>query len=306
MTTSSLLRDADMAMYEAKRAGKGQIKIFDPTMRLSATKHLEFRSELGNAIEQQQLRLVFQPQVDMRSGEVIGAEALIRWRHPERGEISPVEFIPIAERSGLITQIGAWVLDESVRHATEWQRSGARKISVNVSAVQLRNPDFVGQVGEALELHGLAPEHLTLEVTETVLVGQIEAASDILSDLRMLGVKIAIDDFGTGYCSLSYLQRFPVDIVKIDKQFIDELGSDQKRSSLAQMILQMTANLGVLSVAEGIELPAQLTDLRRMGCDVGQGFLLSRPLEADVIRQRFGLELPAPALLQPPSALPIS
>ena len=289
MTTSSLLRDADIAMYEAKRAGKGQIKIFDPAMRLSATKHLEFRSELGTAIEQQQLRLVFQPQIDMRSGEVLGAEALIRWRHPERGEIAPAEFIPIAERSGLIMQIGAWVLDESVRHAMEWQRSGARKVSVNVSAVQLRNPDFVGQVSEALELHGLAPEHLTLEVTETVLVGQIEAASEILSDLRTLGVKIAIDDFGTGYCSLSYLQRFPVDIVKIDKQFIDELGGDRKHASLAQMILQMTASLGVVSVAEGIELSAQLADLRRMGCDIGQGFLLSRPLEADVILQRFGL-----------------
>lgn len=296
MTTSSLLRDADIAMYEAKRAGKGQIKIFDPAMRLSATKHLEFRSELGNAIEQNQLRLMFQPQVDMRTGEVIGAEALVRWRHPERGEISPVEFIPVAERSGLIMQIGAWVLDESLRHATDWQRSGPREISVNVSAVQLRNPDFVDQVRVALGHYGLPPEQLTLEVTETVLVGEIEAASGILADLRALGVKIAIDDFGTGYCSLSYLQKFPVDIVKIDKQFIDELGSDRRKSSLAQMILQLTASLEVVSVAEGIESPGQLVDLRRMGCDVGQGYLLSRPLESDVIRQRFGLDAPVDRL----------
>jgi diguanylate cyclase (GGDEF)-like protein/PAS domain S-box-containing protein len=251
MTTSSLLRDADIAMYEAKRAGKGQIKIFDPAMRLSATKHLEFRSELGNAIEQSQLRLVFQPQIDMRSGQVIGAEALIRWNHPERGDVSPAE---------------------------------------------LRNPDFVEQVRTGLATHGLPPEQLTLEVTETVLVNEIEAASGVLADLRALGVKIAIDDFGTGYCSLSYLQRFPVDIVKIDKQFIDELGADSKKSSLAEMILQLTASLEVVSVAEGIESPQQLAVLRRMGCDVGQGYLLSRPLESHIIRQRFGLDVPAPQL----------
>ncbi len=296
MTTSSLLRDADIAMYEAKRAGKGQIKIFDPAMRLSATKHLEFRSELGNAIEQNQLRLVFQPQIDLRTGEVLGAEALVRWRHPERGDISPADFIPIAERSGLIMPIGAWVLDEGVRHATAWQRSGPREVSVNVSAVQLRNPDFVTQVRTALDTHGLPPEQLTLEVTETVLVSEIEAASGVLADLRAIGVRIAIDDFGTGYCSLSYLQRFPVDIVKIDKQFIDELGGDRKRSSLARMILQLTASLEVISVAEGIELPAQLAELRRMGCDIGQGYLLSKPLESAVIRQRFGLDLPAPTM----------
>lgn len=290
MTTSSLLRDADIAMYEAKRAGKGQIKIFDPAMRLSATKHLEFRSELGSAIENKQLRLMFQPQVDLNSGEVIGAEALVRWRHPDRGEVSPAEFIPIAERSGLIMEIGGWVLDESLRHASAWQLSGAREVSVNVSAIQLRHPDFVDQVRSALKRHNMPPEQLTLEVTETVLVNEVEAASGVLSDLRTLGIRIAIDDFGTGYCSLSYLQKFPVDIVKIDKQFIDELGTGHKHSSLARMILQLTASLEVTSVAEGIEVPAQLSDLRRMHCDVGQGYLLSKPLEADVIRQRFGLD----------------
>jgi diguanylate cyclase (GGDEF)-like protein len=290
MTTSSLLRDADIAMYEAKRAGKGQIKIFDPAMRLSATKHLEFRSELGNAISQNQLRLVFQPQIDMRTGEVVGAEALIRWRHPSRGDVSPAEFIPVAERSGLIKPIGAWVLNESVRHAKVWQQSGRREMSVNVSAVQLRDSDFVEQVNSALEAQGLAAEFLTIEITETVLVGEIEAASGTLAGLRELGVKIAIDDFGTGYCSLSYLQKFPVDIVKIDKQFVDELGGGEKSSSLARMILQMTSSLGVISVAEGIERPEQFAELRRMGCDIGQGYLLSRPLESDVIRRRFGVD----------------
>ncbi|NND74443.1 MAG: EAL domain-containing protein [Ilumatobacter sp.] len=294
MSTSSLLRDADIAMYEAKRAGKGQIKIFDPAMRLGATKHLEFRSELSTAVETGQLRLVFQPQIDMRTGEVIGAEALVRWRHPERGDVMPDEFVPIAERSGLINTIGAWTIDESVRHAKRWQRSGPREMSVNVSAVQLRYHGFVDQVATALRTHDLDPGRLTLEITETVLVNEIEAASDVLADLRALGVRIAIDDFGTGYCSLSYLQRFPVDIVKIDKQFVDELAGDRRSSSLAQMILQMTTSLGVTSVAEGIERPEQVTALRRMGCDIGQGFLLSRPLEADVIMERFGLVLPPP------------
>jgi EAL domain-containing protein (putative c-di-GMP-specific phosphodiesterase class I) len=177
-------------------------------------------------------------------------------------------------------------------------------MSVNVSAVQLRNPGFVEQVATALRTHDLDPRRLTLEITETILVNEIEGASGVLAELRALGVRIAIDDFGTGYCSLSYLQRFPVDVVKIDKQFIDELGGDPRSSSLAQMILQMTSSLEVISVAEGIERPEQLIALRRMGCDVGQGFLLSRPLEADVILERFGLALPPPAALPPPPPAP--
>ena len=291
MTTSSLLRDADIAMYEAKRAGKGQIKIFDPTMRLGATTHLEYRSELGLALENRQLRLVFQPLVDLRTGDVLGAEALIRWIHPTRGEISPAEFIPVAERSGLIKDIGNWVLHQAMREAVRWQSRGERYVSINVSAVQLRAEGFVDEVRDALELTGLAPAQVVLEVTETVVVDEIESASSALGSLRDLGVRIAIDDFGTGYCSLSYLQKFPVDVVKIDRQFVDEVDGDATRSSLARMILQMTSSMGVTSVAEGIERPEQLAALRHFGCDVGQGYLLSRPLELDAIRQRFGVDL---------------
>ncbi|MGI9645453.1 MAG: putative bifunctional diguanylate cyclase/phosphodiesterase, partial [Ilumatobacteraceae bacterium] len=287
MTTSSLLRDADIAMYEAKRAGKGQIKIFDPAMRLGATKHLEFRSDLGNAIVDDQLRLVFQPTIDLHTGSVVGAEALLRWRHPTRGEVSPAEFIPIAERTGLILSIGKWVLDEALRQAMDWQAAGQLRVSVNVSAVQLRHPTFVDHVRSALVSHGIEPDRLILEITETVLVNEIESASTILGELRSLGVGLAIDDFGTGYCSLSYLQRFPVDIVKIDRQFVSELGGGPKSSTLARMILQMTSSLEVKSVAEGIERHEQLAELQRLGCDIGQGFLLSPPLEADEIRRRF-------------------
>lgn len=289
MTTSSLLRDADIAMYEAKRAGKGQIKIFDPAMRLGATTQLEFRSELGSALENNELRLVYQPLVSLKTGEVTGAEALLRWRHPVRGEVSPGEFIPIAEKSGLIRAIGEWVLNEAMSEAKKWQARGPRYVSVNVSAVQLRAEGFVGVVRDALARHQLDPASVLLEVTETVLVNEIESASSVLVELRSLGIRIAIDDFGTGYCSLSYLQRFPVDILKIDRQFVDEVDGDAKQSSLAKMILQMSATLEITSVAEGIERPTQLAALRQFGCDIGQGFLLSRPLEVSVLHERFGI-----------------
>ena len=217
MTTSGLLRDADIAMYEAKRAGKSQIKIFDPAMRLTATRHLEFRSELGLAIEREQMRVMFQPMIDLTNGEVVGAEALIRWDHPVRGEVSPMEFIPIAERAGIIGPIGEWVLNESFRHAASWQGNGARYVSVNVSALQIRQSEFVDQVRAALALHQLDPSLVMLEINETMFVEEVESANGNLDALRALGIRIAIDDFGTGYCSLSYLQRFPVDVVKIDR-----------------------------------------------------------------------------------------
>ncbi len=289
MTTAGLLRDADIAMYEAKRAGKSQIKIFDPAMRLTASKHLEFRTDLSTAIERDQLRLVYQPVVDLRTHRVVGAEALLRWEHPTRGPVSPAEFVPIAERAGLIVPIGRWVIDESIRAASRWQASGPLQVSVNVSGAQIRAPEFVQQVGESLAAHGLDPRRLTLELTETMLVEEIESASGHLDELREMGVTIAIDDFGTGYCSLSYLQRFPVDVVKIDREFVEELDDDRRGATLASMILQLTAGLDVVSVAEGIERPSQLRALQELGCDLGQGYLLSGPLEAADLERRFGL-----------------
>ena len=289
MTTAGLLRDADVAMYEAKRAGKSQIKIFDPAMRLTATRHLEFRSELGMAIEREQFRLVYQPMVDLRSHQVVGAEALLRWEHPTRGPIAPSEFIPIAERAGLIVPIGKWVIDESIRAASRWQARGNQRVSVNVSGLQIRSPEFVDHMRRSLDTHQLDPALVILEITETVLVEEIESTSDNLAPLRELGVLIAIDDFGTGYCSLSYLQQFPVDIVKIDRQFIDELDEQATEMPLAKMILQLTAGLEVMSIAEGIERPAQLRALQALGCDIGQGFLLSAPLEAAELERRFGV-----------------
>jgi EAL domain-containing protein (putative c-di-GMP-specific phosphodiesterase class I) len=203
--------------------------------------------------------------------------------------VSPSEFIPIAERAGLIVPIGKWVIDESLRAAARWQARGPQQISINVSASQIRSPEFVEQVRASLIRHAIDPRCVTLEITETMLVEEIESASGYLAELRSLGVRIAIDDFGTGYCSLSYLQRFPVDIVKIDRQFIQELGDDPSEATLARMILQLTAGLDMLSVAEGIERPAQLRALQALGCDLGQGYLLSEPLEADELERRFGV-----------------
>jgi diguanylate cyclase (GGDEF)-like protein/PAS domain S-box-containing protein len=290
MTTSSLLRDADIAMYEAKRAGKGQIKIFDPAMRLGASTQLEYRSELGSALANEQLRLVYQPMIDLRTGEVTGAEALVRWRHPTRGEVPPGEFIPVAERSGLIKEIGNWVLHQAMAEAAGWQMRGRRLLTINLSAVQLRAADFVDQVGEALALARLDPACVLLEINESVLVDQIDRAPESLGRLRDLGVLIGVDDFGTGFGSLSHLQRFPVDVVKIDREFVGVMATDREHGSLARMILHMTAGLGVTSVAEGIERPEQIVALRRLGCDVGQGNLLSPPLEVEVLRQRFGVD----------------
>ena len=289
MTTAGLLRDADTAMYEAKRAGKSQIKIFDPAMRLSASRHLEFRSDLGSAIERNELRLVFQPMVDLRSQQVVGAESLLRWEHPTRGPIGPSEFIPIAERAGLIVPIGMWVIEESIRSAARWQSRGPQRVSVNVSAPQIRSPDFVDHLRRSLEAHQLEPKLLALEISETMLVDEPESTTDNLARLRELGVLIALDDFGIGYCSLSYLRRFPVDIVKIDRQFVHELDGDPRAVPMAAMILQLTAGLGVLSVAEGIEHTGQLSALQALGCDIGQGFLLSEPLEAAELERRLGV-----------------
>lgn len=289
MTTVGLLRDADIAMYEAKRAGKSQIKIFDPAMRLSASKHLEFRSDLANAIDRDELRLVYQPMVDLETHRVVGAEALLRWEHPTRGSISPNDFVPIAERAGLIVAIGTWAIEESVRAAAQWQKSGPQQLSVNVSGAQIRSAEFVHQVRESIARHAIDPRRITLEITEAMFVEEIESASGSLAELRALGVLIAIDDFGTGYCSLSYLQRFPVDVVKIDRQFIDELDAGTRNATLAAMILQLTSGLDVISVAEGIERCSQLQMLLDLGCDLGQGYLLSPPLEADDLARRFGV-----------------
>ena len=288
MSTTSLLRDADIAMYEAKRAGKGQIRIFDPAMRLMATKHLEYRGELGDALENNEFRLVFMPFVDLKTGQVTGAEALIRWHHPTHGDIPASEFIPIAERSGLIVPMGYWVIEEGLRQAASWRPEVGLFLSMNVSAVQIRQPDFVDRFVELVDAYRLDPRTVMLEVTESVLVDEGDRAIETLQRLREEGFRFAIDDFGSGHCSLSNLQRHPVDLIKIDRMAIEEFGHDPRGNTLARTILQMADSLDLMTVAEGIETTAQLKELRRFGCDLGQGYLLSRPLESTDLARRFG------------------
>ncbi|HSJ91544.1 MAG TPA: EAL domain-containing protein [Ilumatobacter sp.] len=291
MTTTSVLRDADIAMYEAKRAGKGQIRLFDPAMRLVATKHLEYRSELGEALERGQFRLVYMPFVDLRNGQVTGAEALVRWHHPEHGDVPAADFIPIAERSGLIVPLGHWVIEQAFEQLTRW-RAGLY-VSLNVSAVQIRQPDFVERIIAATDRYHVDPHAVVWEITETVLVDEGERATETVRRLREEGFRFAVDDFGAGYCSLSYLQRHPVDLLKVDRAVIGEFGADPRGSTLARTILQMAESLDLITVAEGIETTAQLRELRRAGCDLGQGYLLSKPLEAEQLERRFGHSVPA-------------
>jgi diguanylate cyclase (GGDEF)-like protein/PAS domain S-box-containing protein len=286
MSTTSLLRDADIAMYEAKRAGKGQIRIFDPAMRLVATKHLEYRSDLGEALERGQMRLVYMPFVDLRSGQVVGAEALVRWHHPQHGDIPASEFVPIAERSGLIVPMGYWVMEQGLAQLAAWRPE--LFCSFNVSAVQIRQPDFVERLVGLVDEYHVDPQIVMLELTETVLVDEGDRATETITRLREEGFRFAIDDFGAGYCSLSYLQRHPVDLLKIDRTAVDEFGSDPRGNTLTRTILQMADSLDLLTVAEGIETTNQLRELRRFGCDLGQGYLLSRPLEAEDLARRFG------------------
>jgi diguanylate cyclase (GGDEF)-like protein/PAS domain S-box-containing protein len=279
-TVESLLRDADIAMYSAKAQGKGRVAVFDDALRESAVQRLQFKVELPAALNAGQLRLDYQPILDISSQALRGFEALLRWDHPERGLIPPVEFIPAAEETGAIVDIGRWVLEEACRQAVLWNDNDSRSLwmSVNVSAVQLYHPGFVADVRRVLQATGLPAALLTLELTESVLIVH-DRAEAILAELRAVGVGIAIDDFGTGYSSLAYLQRFPISSFKVDRSFISQL-NETGDSGLVRSILAMAEAFGLTTVAEGIETTHQLSALDDLGCNLGQGFYLGRPQSA--------------------------
>jgi diguanylate cyclase (GGDEF)-like protein/PAS domain S-box-containing protein len=278
-----VLRNADLAMYRAKAAREGSFAIFDPDMHAHLVRRLELETDLRRAIRDERIQVYYQPTVALSSGQVVGVEALARWRHPERGDVPPSVFIPIAEDSGLIHELGRWVLDTACRQAAEWRRDHPTlglTMSVNLSGHQVARPELVAEVRAALDRSGLDPASLVLEMTESVLMENNEENLDRLRQLRAMGVQLAIDDFGTGYSSLSYLQRFPVDILKIDRSFVEGISGPDADVGLVETILSLSNSLRLSTVAEGIEDHGQMLSLRRLGCDFAQGFHISHPVDA--------------------------
>jgi EAL domain-containing protein (putative c-di-GMP-specific phosphodiesterase class I) len=290
-----LLRHADLALYQAKADDKGTWQCYRSELHAAMVDRLETRLALHEAIDTAQFRLQYQPIVGMETGLVVGVESLVRWQHPTRGLLSPYHFIEVAEESGSIVAIGSWVLREALAQFARWQAAEGgttlRYISVNVSARQFRTPGFVDQVRTAIADAGARPEWLLLEITESLVLRDADQVWDDLRVLRALGVRIAIDDFGTGYSSLSYLRQMPVDVLKLDKSFIDDiLGSEQQRA-LVDAIVTLARNLDLAVVAEGIEQASQRAELISMGCPYGQGYLFSRPVWPDEIA-RLAREVP--------------
>jgi len=286
-TAEDLLRNADVAMYMAKEAGKGRYQIFEPAMHDTALRRLELKADLQRAIDNNEFVLHYQPVIELKSGEVSGVEALLRWNHPDRGMVPPLEFIPLAEETGLIIPIGRWVLEEACRQAVDLQaRFPMREplhMAVNLSARQLNRPEIATEVGEILARTGLDASHLILEITESVMMADVSMSLDRLTELKELGVKLAVDDFGTGYSSLNYIQQFPVDILKVDKSFIDAFNSDMRKSALTATIIKLAEDLDLQPVAEGIERADQLEKLLDLRCDLGQGFYFAKPLPVEGI-----------------------
>jgi diguanylate cyclase (GGDEF)-like protein/PAS domain S-box-containing protein len=285
-SANELLRNADMALYQAKLAGRDCWVSFVPEMKSSALRNLQLRSELTSAIEEEQFLLLYQPIVDLHSGEVAGVEALIRWEHPEQGVISPDQFIPVLEQTGQIIDVGRWVLNEACRQGARWWSDNQQiGVTVNASAHQLEDARFVDDVVNALESSGLSPEALVIEITESSLMSTSETANRSLSVLKEHGVRVAIDDFGTGYSSLSYLLQFTVDALKVDGSFVSAMDTSQHAEAVVRAVLELGRSLDLKVIAEGIEDSEQLALLRAAGCQWGQGFLLSRPVAASAVTE---------------------
>jgi EAL domain-containing protein (putative c-di-GMP-specific phosphodiesterase class I) len=280
-----VLREADLAMYVAKRNGKNRFEFYNPSMHDEARSRLGLVAELQKAIADDELVVFYQPIVDMGSGRMIGAEALVRWLNPRRGLIMPNDFIPIAESSGLVVPVGRWVLAEACRATKEWKDAGIVDddfyISVNLSARHLQDQTVVRDVNAALDASGLPASSLVLEVTETGLIEDLNPAGSTLAKLKVLGLRVAVDDFGTGYSSLAYLSSFPIDIIKIDKSFVDQLIVSVEGERMVRAVIDLARTLGLTAIAEGIEGEEQAVVLRRLGCPLAQGYLFARPMPAE-------------------------
>jgi diguanylate cyclase (GGDEF)-like protein len=283
-TPEELLRDADIALYRAKAAGKSRAEIFTPSMLNSVDNHRSLDVDLHRALASDQFFLLYQPTIDLSTGAFTGVEALLRWRHPTRGVVQPDDFIPALESSGLIVPVGQWVLEAACRQGARWQKQGHRfVVSVNVAAKQLQRDRIVDSVYGALSASGFDAGMLVLELTESALMQDVDATVTRLQMLKAIGVRLAIDDFGTGFSSLAYLQQFPIDILKIDRSFISGIGDADKSAAIIHTFVQLGKALDLEVIAEGIETDVQRSQLEAADVDTGQGFLFARPLEAEAI-----------------------
>jgi diguanylate cyclase (GGDEF)-like protein/PAS domain S-box-containing protein len=280
----ALIRDADAALYRAKARGRNRSEVFDEHLRASAVDRLDIETSLRRALERKELFVAYQPNVDLATGRIVGVEALLRWAHPERGLLLPADFIGVAEETGLIVPIGAWVLHQACSQAVQWQAAlGASEqllVAVNLSGRQVDHPDIAYDIAGVMADTGCDPERVILEITESVVMRDPLATEKTLSDLKGLGVLLAVDDFGTGYSSLAYLRRFPVDLLKVDRAFVDGLGQDQSDTAIVAAVVSLAHTLGLRAIAEGVETAEQLAELRVLGCDMAQGYFMARALDA--------------------------
>jgi len=276
----TLLRNADVAMYHAKESGRNSFQFFSAQMNQRAMEKLSIETDLKKALERNELLLYYQPQIDLQTGKVVGVEALIRWQHPRLGMVSPVMFIPIAEESGLIVDIGQWVLLEACRQAMLWQQAGFApvRMGVNISSLQFKQQNLASLVRRVLQETGFDARYLDLELTESAIMQNVSHINDTLIELKEIGVNLSVDDFGTGYSSMSYLKRFPLDTLKIDRSFVMDITTDVNDAAIIKAIIVLAKSLGLKTIAEGVETSEQLAFLQEQRCDEMQGFLISRPL----------------------------
>jgi len=297
-TAEEVLRDADLTMYRAKSNGKARYEVFDNALHEQAIQLLTMETELRSALTRNEFELHYQPIVDVVSGEIVSLEALLRWKHPERGYIPPLEFIPMAEENGLIVPLGWWVLEEACRQLEIFQARFPRPVplsmSVNISAKQFSQADLSQQLETLLSRSKIVPSTLELELTESVIMERGEAATSKLEEFKALGLKLFIDDFGTGYSSLSYLHRFPIDMLKIDRSFISEIDATGGHVEIVRAIVGLGLNLGMGLIAEGVETEAQLAVIRTLGCQLAQGYLFSKPCSATEIEAYIAKQMSEP------------
>lgn len=294
MTVTAMMRHADVALYRAKRSSSEQVVTFEPSMDGDRLARLKLEEDLAQAFERHEFMVVYQPQVRLATGELVGTEALVRWKHPERGFVSPVEFIPVAEEMGLIHALGAWVLETACREAMSWPKP--IKVAVNVSAIQFETGDLVAAVRHALDISGLPPERLELEITESAFVEESDGLKPIFDALLAIGVSFALDDFGTGYSSLGYLHRFPIAKIKIDRSFVTDILTSNHSIAVLRSVMALADGLKIRTIAEGIETPEQAAMLRLSGCDDGQGYLFAKPIEGEAVARLMTDELPGKML----------